>query len=160
MPRNTGYKGFATRRRLINGVPDGYTEPNTAGPNYVPPVYDLTTCPLPPADGNIAITLNNVALANTTIKVIRISDSAIMYEQSFTGGALVSTTNIPASLTGNDYKVEIGVDVTNPTDSFRVIVNDSTGSTTFDNTYIGDMFTPKIDCGDFNSNITVLITNP
>lgn len=44
---NTGMKGFANRRRLVNGLPDGFTEPNTevggVGP-YIPPVEDLVTC--------------------------------------------------------------------------------------------------------------------
>lgn len=50
MPNNTGYKAFANRRRVVNGVPDGYVEPNNPtggiGP-YIPPVYDITSCPLP-----------------------------------------------------------------------------------------------------------------
>lgn len=43
---NTGIKAYANRRRLINGVPDGYTEPNAPGDNYIPPVEDLTFCPV------------------------------------------------------------------------------------------------------------------
>ncbi|HEY9658653.1 MAG TPA: hypothetical protein V6C65_09395, partial [Allocoleopsis sp.] len=46
---NTGWKGFANRRRLVNGTPDGYVEENTEVGGlgtYVEPVEDLTTCAL------------------------------------------------------------------------------------------------------------------
>lgn len=46
---NTGQKAFTNRRRLLGGVADGYTEPNAnpggIGP-YIPPVTDLTSCPI------------------------------------------------------------------------------------------------------------------
>lgn len=49
---NTGYKGYANRRRLANGIPDGFEEENTevggVGP-YQPPVEDETMCPLTPS---------------------------------------------------------------------------------------------------------------
>jgi len=50
MSVNTGYKKFLNRRRLINGTPDGYIEPNLQGVGlgpYFPPVYDISFCPLP-----------------------------------------------------------------------------------------------------------------
>lgn len=46
---NTGYKGWADRRRLVDGVPDGYEEENLDGVGlgtYFPPVEDLVACPL------------------------------------------------------------------------------------------------------------------
>lgn len=46
---NTGYKGFSNRRRLINGVLDGYSEANLDGVGvgpYFPPVQDLINCPI------------------------------------------------------------------------------------------------------------------
>lgn len=46
--KNTGIKSFATRARVTNGVPDGYTEPNTNGGGlgpYFAPVTDTTNCP-------------------------------------------------------------------------------------------------------------------
>lgn len=45
---NTGYKGFTNRRRIVNGTPDGYSEPNADGSGvgpYFPPVLDLVNCP-------------------------------------------------------------------------------------------------------------------
>jgi hypothetical protein len=44
--RNTGWRLYADRERLINGVADGFVEPNALGPNYVPGVLDTTTCPV------------------------------------------------------------------------------------------------------------------
>lgn len=47
---NTGFKFFRRRRRLINGVPDNYTEPNYKNSgigDYFPPEYDAVLCPLP-----------------------------------------------------------------------------------------------------------------
>lgn len=47
---NTGIKVFANRRRLTNGVPDGYSESNVNGSGlgpYFPPVQDLINCPTP-----------------------------------------------------------------------------------------------------------------
>lgn len=43
---NTTIKLFASRDRYVNGVFDGYTEPNTAGPNYVNGVVDAASCPI------------------------------------------------------------------------------------------------------------------
>lgn len=45
---NTGTKEYTNRERLVNSVPDGYTEPNTDGGGlgpYIAPVTDLTFCP-------------------------------------------------------------------------------------------------------------------
>jgi hypothetical protein len=45
---NTGYKGYSTRRRLVNGSPDGFSEANSNGSGvgpYFAPVQDLVTCP-------------------------------------------------------------------------------------------------------------------
>lgn len=43
---NTGYVIFQKRERLIDGVSDGYLEDNVTGANYIPPVYDINSCPL------------------------------------------------------------------------------------------------------------------
>jgi hypothetical protein len=45
---NNGNKAFANRRRLVEGVPDGYVEPNNGGGigPLIPSVVDLTTCPV------------------------------------------------------------------------------------------------------------------
>lgn len=47
---NTGYRGYASRIRLINSIPDGYSEANTNGGGlgpYFPPYLDEETCPIP-----------------------------------------------------------------------------------------------------------------
>ncbi|MBS0031617.1 hypothetical protein ACTJJ0_30785 [Chitinophaga sp. 22321] len=47
---NSGMKGYAGRRRLVNFIPDGFTEPNTENTGlgtYFPPVEDKDTCPIP-----------------------------------------------------------------------------------------------------------------
>lgn len=47
---NTGYKAYQNRRRLVNGVPDGFIEPNSpigGIGSYIPPIYDVIACPLP-----------------------------------------------------------------------------------------------------------------
>lgn len=46
---NTGMLAYEDRERLIDGVPDGYQEPNTDGGgigDYVPPVENLGVCPI------------------------------------------------------------------------------------------------------------------
>lgn len=68
---NTGLKGYNSRARLINGIADGYTEPNTnvspavgIGP-YIPPVIDLVLCswsPIPtPGSPSGAVITGTVA---------------------------------------------------------------------------------------------------
>lgn len=49
-PQNTGYKAWTTLEEyyLDSGQPTGNTKPNDpADPDYVAPVYDTVTCPLP-----------------------------------------------------------------------------------------------------------------
>lgn len=46
---NTGFKGWANRRRLVDGIPDGFVEENLDGVGlgtYFPPVEDLVSCPM------------------------------------------------------------------------------------------------------------------
>lgn len=69
---NTGIKAWADRTRFINGVGDGFIEPNTAAGlgTFFPPVTDLTICPLPkPAItwiGDDGVCLKNDALSCPT----------------------------------------------------------------------------------------------
>ena len=45
---NTGYKGFTNREEYYtddNTAVSGTSEANSAGTNYIAPVYDITTCP-------------------------------------------------------------------------------------------------------------------
>jgi len=47
---NTGKKGYQTLEQydVATGLATGLTKPNTPGdPDYVPPVTDLVSCPLP-----------------------------------------------------------------------------------------------------------------
>lgn len=49
-PVNTGYKAWATLEEyhIASGLPTGQTKPNAeSDPDYVPPVHDPITCPLP-----------------------------------------------------------------------------------------------------------------
>lgn len=66
---NTGYKGFANRRRIINGTPDGYVEPNTQtggeGP-YFPPVLDLADCPTTTSTTSTTSTTTSTTSSTTT----------------------------------------------------------------------------------------------
>jgi hypothetical protein len=51
--QNTGMKAYATLEQysVTTGLATGITKPNDPGdPDYVPPVEDLTTCPLPAAE--------------------------------------------------------------------------------------------------------------
>jgi hypothetical protein len=48
---NDGTVIYNTRCRLLNGVPDGFCEPNAADGNYVNSVVNTGICPLPVVDG-------------------------------------------------------------------------------------------------------------
>jgi hypothetical protein len=48
---NTGTVIYNQRCRLLNGVPDGYCEPNADDANHVPPSVDTGLCPLPVETG-------------------------------------------------------------------------------------------------------------
>jgi hypothetical protein len=44
---NTGTKRYLNRKRVINGVEDGYVEPNLQDSDFVPDEQDYVLCPLP-----------------------------------------------------------------------------------------------------------------
>lgn len=165
MPQNTGYQGFGTRIRLVNGVPDGYSEPNTPGPNYVPPIYNPVDCPPPSgSQGNINVTINKAGFGDVTVQVTTISPNAVIFDNTFSidpnnFAPLTSNNPIPVKTT-KSYNVKLNIGLDNELLEYRVIVTDmnvGNGTTLFDQNFTGSE--TNIDCGMFNTDITVLITN-
>jgi hypothetical protein len=68
---NTGVKRYLNRQRLVDGVPDGYTELNLSGSNFVPNEVDTTLCPIPAAATNyLLINATDYVLSNSVDKIL------------------------------------------------------------------------------------------
>lgn len=90
---NTGFKIYQNRRRLVNGVPDGFIEPNTTtggvGP-YIPAIYDLITCPLPIT--TTTTTNPNQACGTPTLISVTNNDGDLVLAFNNSGGNSVAIT--------------------------------------------------------------------
>lgn len=84
---NTGYKFYSNRRRLINGIPDGYEEPNTIsggiGP-YISPVIDYDSCP--------TTSTTTTSTSTTTLTTSSSTSSTTSSSSTTTTSSTTSTT--------------------------------------------------------------------
>lgn len=105
---NTGYVAYENRRRLVGGVPDGYSEPNTEtgglGP-YVPPEVDTGSCPLPEGIAyfqvGLGATEEDVCASRLYIVYTNESDTIV------TGVTVYSDTAMLHPVTGYSYIKDI-----------------------------------------------------
>lgn len=98
---NTGYKGYTNRRRIMNGIPDGYVELNSPsgglGP-YFPPVLDLASCPTT-STTTTSSTTSSTSTSSTTTSSTSTSSTTTSSSTSTSTTTSSSTSSTTSSTT-------------------------------------------------------------
>lgn len=143
---NTGYQGYNKRRRLINGVYDGFSENNLNGTGvgpYIAPVINLSACPLPttttttttlaPTTSTTSTTqitsstTTSTTLAPTTTTTTTQAPIYIWVADTYTCEQSGSVFELQKTITG--MSSPLGVMYDEPTDRYYVIdADDSSGN--------------------------------
>lgn len=173
---NTGYKAWYTLEQYntVTGAATGTTKANTSGdPDYVAPVYDVSSCPLPPVD-NTAPTLNtSLTTGRTTQTSVDLfwsfsDDTGVTSQQVYhrqTAGGLWALTNISAGATthtvtqlteGNEYEFYVrACDAENNCTNSNTVIKTVTVPVTTYAHQLGYGNDINSACNDANSPFTI-----